>query len=102
MLPQIALAAPEPNTSRSASVILMPPPYCTSSEVRDGDPLQHAEIGRTGGFRSVQIDQMQTSCAALLVPQGGVERIFVIDGFSVVVALREPDALAADQVDGRE
>ena len=65
-----------------------------------GDPLQHAEIGRTGGFRPVQIDQVQTSCAALLVPQGGVERIFVIGGLSVVVALREPDALASDQVDG--
>lgn len=34
MLPQIAREAPEPNTSRSASVLLMPPPYCTSSEVR--------------------------------------------------------------------
>ena len=65
-----------------------------------GDPLQHAEIGRTGGFRPVQIDHVQTSCAALLVPQGGVERIFVIGGLSVVVALREPDALASDQVDG--
>ena len=50
------------------------------------------------GLGSVQIDQVQPPDAAVLVTSRRVERVFVIGGTAVVVALRQPDALAADQV----
>ena len=65
---------------------------------RNGDPFEHVQVDRVRGLGPVQIDQVQPPDAAVLVASSRVERVFVIGGTAVVVALRQPDALAADQV----
>ena len=94
-LPQMARRAPASKTLCRASRLLMPPPYCTSSEVR---AAMRSSTARLRGCAAVEVDHVQAADARLLEAERRFERVAVVGLPAGVVALREAHALAADDV----
>ena len=63
-----------------------------------GDAFQYRQVLRFGGLRAVEIDHVQAACARLFEAQRRFERVAVVGFPARIVALREADAAAADEV----
>ena len=68
---------------------------------RRADRLDHAQIGALTGTRGVEIDDVDPLRAGGLELARDPNRVVVVDGLRVEVALVEPDALPVAQVDRR-
>jgi hypothetical protein len=51
-------------------------------------------------FGAIQVNQMKPFNASILKHFGNLERIFVVNGFLRIVALRKPDAFTINNVYG--
>ena len=67
-----------------------------------GDPLDVLEVRRRAGARAVEIDNVEIASPVLDPAPRGIERVGVVHGPGVEVALREPDGLAVEDVDRRQ
>ena len=65
-----------------------------------GDPAQMLGIGLGTVLGAVEVDHVQPLCAAVDPALGGVERVGVVGGLGVEVALAQPHGAAAADVDG--
>ncbi len=65
-----------------------------------GDGFQHLPVDDLLGLGAVQIHEVQPRQARILELFGDFERLFVVDFLLRVVALREADAFAFNEVNG--
>ena len=96
-LPQTARRAPASKTLRGCAALDAAAVLHLERGLR-GDAFQYRQVLRFGGLRAVEIDHVQAACARLFEAKRRFERVAVVGFPARIVALREADAAAADEV----
>ena len=98
-VPRITRAAPARSASRTAGSERRPPPTCTGTPSSPAIRSRWCEVLRRAGPRAVEVDDVQEARARLDPRARGLERVVVVDGLGVEVALHEAHRLAVGDVD---
>ena len=93
--------SPKSNSSRTDCSSRMPPPSSHSISDRRQDVLHARQIDRQPFAGPFQIDDVQVLRALVGKLPGNGGRVLGEDGFLLIVALPEPDALSAPQINCR-